>query len=71
MDTQECKDCKLNLPINNFGYTDNSKKYKRRVCEQCIYIKRKAYQKKYYKDHYVSRKKPKHVNTPLEKKINI
>lgn len=67
MDSQECKDCKLNLPVNNFGYTNKSKKYKRRVCEKCLYIKRKAYQKKYYKDHYVSRKKPKPVNALSEK----
>jgi hypothetical protein len=63
---RECKDCKVNLPITNFGYTSKSKKYHRRVCEKCIYIKRKAYQKKYYKEHYVSKRKPKVPDAPAE-----
>jgi len=66
MDARDCKDCKVNLPIDNFGYTDKSQKYRRRVCEKCIYIKRKAYQKKYYKEHYVSKKKLKLQNAPVE-----
>ena len=66
MDNQDCKDCKINLTIDNFEHTDKSKKYRRKVCRKCIYIKRKTYQKKYYKDHYVSRKKPKPENAPQD-----
>lgn len=59
---QDCKDCKVNLSIDEFEHTDTSKKYRRKVCRKCIYAKRKAYQKKYYKEHYVSKKKPKLQN---------
>jgi len=64
MNNQDCKDCKVNLPIDDFEHTDKSKKYRRKVCRKCIYIKRKAYQKKYYKEHYVPKKKPKDENAP-------
>jgi hypothetical protein len=65
MDTKECKECKVELSINNFEHTDKAKKYRRRICKKCRIKKRKEYQKKYYKDHYIPKRKPKVENAPV------
>jgi protein-arginine kinase activator protein McsA len=62
MNTKECKKCKVELPIDKFEHTDKAKKYRRRVCKTCNYNNRRAYQKKYYKDHYIPKRKPKVQN---------
>ena len=59
MDNRDCKDCKTNQPIDNFEITNKAKNIRRRVCKKCRVIKRRAYQKKYYKDHYIQKRKPK------------
>lgn len=57
MDSINCKNCKEDKPIKDFGK-------KRRVCKKCRYVLRKDYMKNYYKTHYIPKRKPKDENAP-------